>query len=627
MCGLVGLYKFNKQKITEKELYFLTNSLKHRGPDAQNIFINDDQDFGLGHTRLSIQDLTQNGIQPMSYKNNKYQIIFNGEIYNFVELRKELEDLGCNFVTKTDTEVILASYDMWGEECQFKFNGMWAFAIWNKYKNNIFLSRDRFGAKPLYYFLNEKKIFAFASELKSFCHIEPNYRPGLNHEILSKIKINDYIKNQTMFKDVLMLPQGHSCIFDMNRGILNIHQWWQTDKNLITVSANFEEQVAGFKEIFFDACKIRMRSDVPIATALSGGLDSTSVCAVIKKIRKNNLLESEKFQNKYATFTYDNTNYHNFKKNNEIQYAQEVTKESNIDHYIVDQAKYQKLNIEEYLYKCEDIGDPLTGPYLVYKTMSDMGYKVSIDGHAADELLGGYPHYTVLALKDIELGLSDDNFKNIYQIIKNQNKEKKNSIKDNLKFLIGKKVVDFLKKVLIFLRIKKKEKQHLYLKNFVTDQKNKKFNNLNIELYNDFNNGNLQSILHRFDKISMSSGVESRTPFLDWRLVCYSFSLPSTTKIGKSFTKLILRESMKQILPEKVRLRRDKFGFRMPRDFEMFFYKDYVLDNVNSSYFKENIFFDPKIKELINKNYSYTNYKIAFRQVQLLKILKIFSSV
>jgi asparagine synthase (glutamine-hydrolysing) len=632
MCGIVGLYKYNGQKISIQELEFFTNSLKHRGPDGQNVFLNEEKDLGLGHTRLAILDPSISGMQPMSYKNSKYYAVFNGEIYNYIELKAELKSHGYSFTTETDTEVVIAAYDFWGEGCQLKFNGMWALAIWNKEEDYIFLSRDRFGAKPLYYYLKNNSSFAFASELKSFFHLNPRLKPNLNKSLLSKITLNNYENHETMLQDVMMLPQGCNCRYEMKSKTLKIKKWWETNANLIEIPRNFNDQVSLFKEIFLDACKIRMRSDVPFGSALSGGLDSSSVCVAIDYFNKLNYYSNnEKHIKNYSTFSFDILNHSEYEKLSEYKYVKEIVKKKNIINHVVELDKIQNLDLNDLLYKSEDIGDSLIGPSMVYKKMSQMGYKVSLDGHGADELLAGYHHYVMSASKDIEFQLSNDSYKNIYHVIKHQNNEKKFSFKENVRFILGDKIYKYLKKIFYFLILKKKHKKKYYVKEYVQKYKNQKHNNLDIELYKDFHQGNLQNILHRFDKVSMSAGVESRSPFLDWRLVCLCFSLPSTTKIGNGYTKLILRECMKGLLPEKVRLRKDKFGFRMPKKFEKFYFQDYVLENLNSNIFKTNEYFDQKeIREAIvniNETKDYTKYKKAFRRVQLINILNIFSSI
>ena len=189
MCGIVGIIKFDGININESELKIFNDSLNHRGPDDRNIYLDKSSNIGLGHTRTSIFDISNNGRQPMSYADNRYFITFNGEIYNFIEVREELKSLGHHFRSESDTEVILAAYTQWGENCQFKFNGDWAFAIWDNKEKILFVSRDRFGAKPFYYIQNSK-YFIFASELKAFMSLRKNFRPQIDEGFVLQIGKN-----------------------------------------------------------------------------------------------------------------------------------------------------------------------------------------------------------------------------------------------------------------------------------------------------------------------------------------------------------------------------------------------------------------------------------------------------
>jgi asparagine synthase (glutamine-hydrolysing) len=628
MCGLVGLYKHNNDKVSVNELDSFTDSLAHRGPDGRGTFINEGKNLGLGHRRLSILDISKAGSQPMSYKNSRYQIVYNGEVYNFQEIRNELLKLDYKFESNTDTEIIVASYDAWGDKCQLKFNGMWAFAIWDSLKNQIFISRDRFGSKPLYYYKKDY-CFAFASELKSFFYLNSKIKPEYHYKIISSIKVNNYETNETMLKNVNMIPPGHQILFDCKINSFSIKQWWNTEDHLVATPTSYVEQADKFKSIFIDACKIRMRSDVPVATSLSGGLDSSSVCSVVNFISVNINNSLERFsKHPYSTFIFDLTGHSEYKKLSERLYAEEVLKNINSKSYFIESDSYKEINPEDLVYKTEDVGDSLVGPYLIYKKMRETGYKISIDGHGADELLGGYNGYVDYALKDIEHGLSNDSYKNIYSIIKDNNREQIIPIKRKIRFLLGHQIYKIVMKVLNFFKITKNNTNQLFIKRFISNTKNKKFNNLDKALYQSFHGGELQYILNRFDKLSMASSVESRSPFLDWRLVTFGFSIPSTTKIGKGYTKLILRDSMKGLVPDLVRLRRDKFGFRLPKKFEKSFLKEYVFDNLNSLKSKNIDFFDSKkIIKKLESEYNYHNYRKAFRCVQMANLMKKFSSI
>jgi len=277
MCGILGSLPFTDSN------HFLSalNSIAHRGPDGYGIWQDESQKITLGHRRLSILDLSELGKQPMHYGN--YAITFNGEIYNFIEVKKELELKGHIFISDSDTEVILAAYQEWKEKCLLKFNGMWAFAIWDKINQQLFISRDRFGVKPFYYaFVNGK--FVFASEMKALFSFLPEVRPADNFNELKNNIFGYEHTDQCIIHGIKRFPAGSYAFLELERQQLNIVKYWNTKEHLIQVPKRYEEQVEQFREIFIDACKIRMRSDVPIGTALSGGLDSSAIISTMAYI-------------------------------------------------------------------------------------------------------------------------------------------------------------------------------------------------------------------------------------------------------------------------------------------------------------------------------------------------------
>ena len=391
MCGITGIIDFKNNKINSQEINYFTKSLDHRGPDGSNYFINNDKNVGLGHTRLSILDISERANQPFFYDNKRLVLTFNGEIYNFVEIKKELESLGYKFKTTSDTEVLVLAYHKWGPSCQKKFNGMWAFAIWDQTKNKLFISRDRFGVKPLYY-LKTRDRFYFASELKSFMHINKKDVPEFNYsnfKYCSESVVNGsyYSIQSTFLKEVKELPAGHELIVDFENKI-RISKWWSTIENLVEVPKNYNDQKEKFFDLFSSACNLRMRSDVKIATSLSGGMDSSSVVAAINQIKNSNSF-IDKAQNPYKTFILDYIN----EKNNETKYATSVAKFHNLDaEYIkLDLGKVEPSLIQKIIYSQEEAtGDDGIGPWSIYNSIKNNGIKVSIDGHGGDELLAGY---------------------------------------------------------------------------------------------------------------------------------------------------------------------------------------------------------------------------------------------
>ena len=225
MCGIVGIWSGGQDQVDERVLDRFTDSLAHRGPDGRGVKIFDKANLGLGHRRLSVLDPTRAGHQPMAYAEKRFWITFNGEIYNFLELRSQLTRLGYQFHTETDTEVVLASFIEWGQDCQLKFNGMWAFAIWDTVEQVLFLSRDRFGVKPLFFYQN-KGNFAFASELKSFMALPAHLRPGFDPEMVARMK-NEESADQTLLSGVTNLNGGCCLTLTANTGP-KVRRWWRT---------------------------------------------------------------------------------------------------------------------------------------------------------------------------------------------------------------------------------------------------------------------------------------------------------------------------------------------------------------------------------------------------------------
>jgi len=280
MCGIVGIVDFVNIAVDQFQLNYMNNLLKHRGPDCGDIFV--DRNVGLAHRRLSIIDLSKEANQPMTYRDSNLWIIFNGEIYNYLELREELIKKGYQFNTQSDTEVILASFIEWGMDCFHKFNGMWALAIYNTKNQELLLCRDRFGVKPLYYYQDWQRLI-FASEKKAivlsdYVKLEFDYR-GIKTAIRSPFQLE--ASGFSEFKNVKNLLPGHLAILKGNK--LEISRWYKLEDHLDeNIPASFNERAEKFKALFTDACKIRLRSEVPLATSLSGGLDSSSVVASIK---------------------------------------------------------------------------------------------------------------------------------------------------------------------------------------------------------------------------------------------------------------------------------------------------------------------------------------------------------
>ena len=635
MCGIFGILNFDNKKININELKYYTRSLSHRGPDGEGFYVDSENNLGLGHTRTSIFDISQAGAQPMSYSDNRYWITFNGEIYNFIELRKELQSLGCRFKSHSDTEVILAAYSQWGEQCRFKFNGDWAFAIWDNLKKNLFLTCDRFGTKPLYY-MRHKNYFIFASELKAFMSLKQSLKPDFNYGFLLWLGKNHGCLN-TFLKNVFLLPGGHQINIDQNNSFF-LKKWWSTIDNLVDVPKKYEDQVSRYKELFFDACKIRLRSDVPIASCLSGGLDSSSIVSTIAKIREDSpSIErySEKTQNVFiCDFVGD--------KNSEKHFAKDVIFNKDILPTYID-LDSNTFNAEELIkvqFDNEWIDADSIQLSLLYKKMREKGIRVSMDGNTPDETLGGYWGDPEIAMKDAVWPWSErGRFKDLESIRKNITNYQMNhpKYKTLLKILLGKKNYSYIQSLYnkgTIINSNEKDKYDLISKSkLIHPQEDEigKFDFFNSHLYREFHYYKTPYLLQKYDKTAMAHGVLSRASFLDPNLITYIFSLPSKAKIGSGYTKRILRDSMKNLVPDSVLGRKNKRGFSAPSHWYEKNMKHFMLDSMSSNDFLEsNIFDGKKIKEDYENNHIQPDgnpSKVVLRYIQIMTLVNSFKQL
>jgi len=591
MCGITGFWNLNRKPVSQLMLERFTDSLTHRGPDGNGFYIDSDANLGFGHRRLAILDTTDTGRQPMSYGDGRYWITFNGEIYNFLELRKELEQHGYQFFTESDTEVIMVAYDKWGEDCQLRFNGMWAFAIWDRQEKQLFLSRDRFGVKPLLYFYDGKR-FALASEMKAFLALDwfqAEFDPEMVAAALTDHQLVEGTE-RTLLRDLKRLLGGYSLTLKQS-GDLRIRRWWNTLDHLESVPASYDEQVERYRELFLDACRIRMRSDVSIGTALSGGLDSSSIVCGMRHIRDTGNAGERLASDWQRAFvaTYPGSEI------DERKYADEVIRKTGANPVYCEITPNMYLeNFERILFQYEEISDIHLGPWAVHKAQRENGVVVTLDGHGGDEALAGYPWHVTASLKDALSGfslrrarLSLDTMKKLELFPQEQFYWK--SIQ-----LVGGKALN---------RIFKKEQTWLTQSSaeftspaYEEDRPRiKERDALFQSLYVDFHFTQLPMNLRDFDRLSMAHGVEVRSPFMDWRLVTFTFSLPSASKIGDGFTKRILRDALKGILPEPIRQRTRKLGFpNMTESWSSPKAQEFIRDVVMSAGFQTSTIWDGK---------------------------------
>ena len=380
MCGISGIITSSNLKNEKNNLVKMTNIISHRGPDGFGYYQNEKVNFG--HRRLSIIDITDGGHQPMTYQ-EKYTITYNGEVYNYLEIKKTLVEFGYKFQSESDTEVILAAYDKWGVECVQYFNGMWAFAIHDTAKNIVFCSRDRFGVKPFYYSTIEDTGFVFGSEIKQVLTFIK--RPIANIKILLSYLVQNITNysEETFFESILELRGGHNLIFDLSTNQFLIEQYYNItiDDNIQNLSK--ENAYASFEKELERSITWRMRSDVKVGTCLSGGLDSSSIATFASKINKK--VSTQSFCSITAQSTEPTTD--------ESHYAQLVGKHLGLEQHFTKPTKEDFYkNIDELIYTQEE---PFVGPtvfmqYFVMKEARKNGIIVLLDGQAADVSLLGY---------------------------------------------------------------------------------------------------------------------------------------------------------------------------------------------------------------------------------------------
>ena len=551
MCGIAGFIDVKVGLIqAQEQIEIMLESMRHRGPDYRGTYFN--QGLALGHNRLAIVDLSEEGNQPML----KYglSIVFNGEIYNYIELRQELLLAGYSFSSQSDTEVILVSYKHWGVKCVEKFNGMWAFAIWDEETRELFCSRDRFGIKPFYY-ISVGDRFYFASEYKALKNT-PLFRNDLNLNQVSRSLQLGWCtyKDETYYNCISQLEAGNNLF--VKEGKVQISEYWAIGSGRYKY-IDHETSVKDFKGLLEDAVKIHMRSDVEVAVCLSGGIDSSSLTGIIGKLYPDL---------KFHTFSiyYDGPG-----EVDERPFIDEVvgSNKNIIPHYY----KPDKSVIPDFFSEVVDKSDvPITGSspishfYLV-KKIHESGIKVVLDGQGADEYLAGYnpAYYRWIADELRRL--------NLIKSIQNLNSagiQKELKFSDLIKYF-GKSFLSSIKNEVELVNMEYEKYYPFlvnkeFLKNKAVNLTNYGSNRLDNYLYQAMTQTSLPTILHYVDRMTMSHSVESRVPLLDHRLVDFAFSLPSKEKLHKGVTKKILREAAIDVLPTKIYNRKDKKGFVTP---------------------------------------------------------------
>lgn len=598
MCGIAGIYLFDGSKVELDQIDKFTDTLAHRGPNGRGIWFNDALTLALGHRRLSILDTSENGHQPMSYDGGRYWISLNGEIYNFLEIRSDLETQGYKFKSETDTEVLLAAYKCWGAAMQHKFNGMWAFAIYDTLEQVLFLSRDRFGVKPLYYYHKNGK-FYFASEVQSI-HYLLGGSNELNDEVIADTIYGGFQSHgtdQTYLKEVFALPGGFSLYLKDNVAI--IQKWYELKK--VTTPSSFKKQALVLKELITDACELRMRSDVPIATCLSGGLDSGSITAVIAAYKPQAGSRFNNYTHKGFCAAFPNTPIDESKE--AVRLAQQLQSE-------IDVLNITPPSADELITAMEHCDGPMHSLafypiWKLYQHIQKNNIVVTLDGQGPDELMGGYRPLREAMEAALELKKPlwfHDVYKTYSDMGETTQFSSKQFAKEELRSLVtrkSRKITHSIKRILkriMFQRITVANgKKTLKSKLIPTRVPETDENELNKSLFKQFFQNPLPGILQQYDRCSMANGIECRMPFMDYRIVEFIFSIPVESKVGGGYTKRVLREAMKGLLPDETRLNKLKIGFNAPIvDWFRGGLKLFMLEQMSSPTFFSSPYFDGK---------------------------------
>lgn len=602
MCGIVALFDV-AAGLRPAWACAMADAVRHRGPDGEGyvIFTGSElaatpfarqearteryehdhasalrvhkglpQESGtalLAHRRLSIVDLSASGHQPMSYADGRYWITYNGEIFNHIELRAELETLGHRFVSHSDTEVLLAAYAQWQEACLPRFNGMFAFVVLDRRERKIFAARDRFGVKPLYYRVSPAGQLAFASEIKQFGEL-PDWRGKLNHQRGYDFLVWGLSEHtgETMFEGVRQLRGGEAVsasLDDLRAGRhldgLPVYAWYKL--NPAVWDGNFETAAAQFRELLIDAVRLRLRSDVPVGSCLSGGLDSSAIVCLVHGLLKGQGGGKQQTVTAYSeTMPYD-----------ERPYAREVIAATGVtSHFVCPDLNGLFDDLGRIAWHQDEpfSSTSIYAQWKVFELAGAQGIKVMLDGQGADEALGGYPVFWGARLAGLCRGMhfgalisEVDGLRAVH------GHTPISSLRQMLSSLVPSAWIDLMRNV-----TSSREKplwlhcEHLRALpgNPFHDPGQPARGTVAALSRAQLTRTNLPMLLHWEDRNSMAHSVEARVPFLDYRLVEMALSFPDEYKLSQGWTKRILRESLRGILPESIRRRRDKIGFETP---------------------------------------------------------------
>lgn len=558
MCGIAGIISPDTDNIYHHKLEQMGQSLLHRGPDGYGSWISNSGTAGFAHRRLAIIDLTNGGAQPMHFEH--LTIVYNGEIYNYPEIRDQLKAKGYRFNTQSDTEVLLLAYHCYGEQCLELLDGMFAFAIWDDNKGELFAARDRFGEKPFYYHYNkrERSIY-FASEIKALTAIGVGGEEDnqvLLYYLCTGLSRPAHHRGRTFFKSILYLPPAHFLRFRPRDNHIERKGYWSFEPRTEPISAT--AALEKFEQLLYTSVKRRLRSDVSTGTNLSGGLDSSAIASTISGVADRGS-PYQSFSVKFPGFDKD-----------ESVYIDEVCRLLALtNHSITPDADQLAQTLQDLCYFQEEPFNSAS-VFLQYQLAGlarSHNVKVLLDGQGADETLAGYQHQLHWYLQELLRQGKWNDFRRQKAMLQSSPLQLNWSYRNYLAaWLPGKANKALEKRQKQLFQNNPDLNPEFTLANYSSDLVQKPvLKTLNDVLWHHTTQGALEELLRYADKNTMSHGVELRLPFLYHELVEFVFSLPAELKIKDGYTKWILRDSMKEKLPASVVWRKDKIGFEPPQ--------------------------------------------------------------
>lgn len=644
MCGICGVWNLQKHPLELKTLLGSVHSIRHRGPDDEGFLLIDTEtknalpclgsdsvsqlgfgrieetfdarfDLFFGFRRLAILDLSPAGHQPMSNADGSLWIVFNGEIYNYIELRSELKALGYSFRTQSDTEVVLNAYDAWGVDCLNRFNGMWGFALYDQRRKRLFCARDRFGIKPFYYHFNEER-FLFASEIKSL--LVNADLPRIPNDAI----IYDYLAygildhtEETFYQGIKQLPAAHFLMIE--GGEMSIRRYWDIDPNnkfdIGSDEKAMQEYSRRFFELFEDAVRIHLRSDVPIGSCLSGGLDSTAIVTMMNRLLlTTGNVDPAVIGDRQKTFSscFDD------KRFDERQYIELVVAATSAEsNYIFPSPKNLMEELPSLMrHQDEPFGSTsMYSQWCVMKLAGQHGMRVLLDGQGSDEMLAGYTPFFDTYWATLAASGNLGRMFNEWNAHKNLRGASLSFLVQHTLFALAPRPIQRRVRFDRSTRVLNPDFVQPYRDRFHDGNPKHARSLMNERLYMFTTQTSLPALLRYEDRSSMAHSIESRVPFLDYRLVEYIFSLPDHQKIDKGYTKAVLRNSLGDLIPKNINARTDKMGFVTPE--HVWFadeLKGWADEIIHSSSFKSRKYFDHQRVLKVTQDYQNQKRDIGF---------------